>query len=701
MLASITYIFIPNKFDEINNKLQDIILLIRGSKDDSKIVTIVDIDAKSIKMLGQWPWSRDIISTLLTKLDKNDAKIIALDVMFKEEDSKSPINILKKYNLYNKNMKIPDYDSLLSKTIVSTKAILGYQFKLEQKDYINKKTPSVPAIYIEKNKQESNNTLVQAKGTILNISKFQDISTSRGFLHNLSDSSGITRSVPLVISFEDKPFPSLALEISRIALQENRVIINYDELGVENIMIGDFKIPTDIHGKMILNFRGEAKTFKYLSAIDVIEDRVDISNIENKIILIGTSALGLLDLRSIPFDSAFPSVEIHANAVDNILNEDFLYTPTWASGIDILHIIILATIIIFFFLYSSITVGSIMALCIFVGDLYGIYYILIKYGIILNILFPLLTMVLAIIVSIMIKYIFEARQSAIIKNKFSQKISKNVMNKLLVDHGNNDILTGTKREVTMFFSDIRGFTNISKSIKNPKNILKFLNAYMESMSQIIIDHNGTIDKFIGDSIMACWNAPVDVENHADMAVCAALTQLDKLKEINKTNNIEIKIGIGINTGNAIVGDIGSKNRSDYTVIGDSINLGSKIESLCKFYGSTLNISNFTKAKLTKKYSYRFIDLVTVEGKSETVEIWQVHQLGEATGELQKELSLYHTAIIKYRRKEFKQALKILKIVKNMPNISNTKIYDIYIERCHKMISNSSEYFSKIFEHTEK
>ena len=697
---SALYIFIPNQFNEINNKLRDMMLVMRGTNGDSGVVTIIDIDEKSIKMLGQWPWSRDIISNMLNNLSSSNAKVVAFDVIFAETDSKSPVNILKKYNLYSKNLNIPDYDDMLSKIVAKTDTILGYQFELEKKDYINKNTPSVPAIYIQRNKNKTNDSLVKAQGTILNIPKLQETARYSGFLNNLSDQSGITRSIPLVISFNDRPFPSLALEASRIALNQKKVTINYDELGVENITIGDLKIPTTINGKMILNFRGEAKTFKYISAVDIIQNNFNKKDINNKIIFIGTSALGLLDLRAVPFDPAFPGVEVHANAVDNILNEDFLYTPNWAGGIDILHILLLSIIVIFIFLYSHVAISFIIISTIFIGDFYSIYFLLIHYGIILNILFPLFAIIVSMMGAIVMKYIFELRENGIIKSQFSRKISKNVMEQLLASDSSN-VLAATSREVTIFFSDIRSFTSISESIKDPKDLLEFLNAYMEPMSQIIVEHNGTIDKFIGDAIMAYWNAPVDVENHADMAVSASLMQLEKLEKLNKTNSIKIEIGIGLNTGEATVGDMGSKSRSDYTVIGDSINLGSRLESLCKFYGSTLNISNFTKKRLTKKYSYRFLDLVTVKGKSEPVEIWQIHQFGEPTGNLKKELDLYHAAISRYRNQRFKEALDILQAIEKSPHITNKKIYEVYIKRCESYILDKNKTFSRVFEHKDK
>ena len=299
------------------------------------------------------------------------------------------------------------------------------------------------------------------------------------------------------------------------------------------------------------------------------------------------------------------------------------------------------------------------------------------------------------------------------------------MNDILSSGG--DILEGKEREITVFFSDVRNFTNISEAMGNPKNLIHLMNTYMDPMTEIIIKTGGTVDKFIGDAIMAYWNAPVDVENHADQAVIASLQQLHALKKLNASlrenpefNNVVsmsdkkgvpiIDIGIGLNTGVAIVGEMGSSGRSDYTVIGDPINLGSRLESLCKYYNSKLNISHFTKEKLTGAYIFRFLDLVTVKGKSEPIEIWQIHDF-DATmkeylfdvskEEIIDELARYHEGIDCYKKASFHEALKIFEELENREIKTNYAIYKLYIERCLHYIETPPHAFNGVFEHTSK
>jgi adenylate cyclase len=278
------------------------------------------------------------------------------------------------------------------------------------------------------------------------------------------------------------------------------------------------------------------------------------------------------------------------------------------------------------------------------------------------------------------------------------------MNKLLKNMDNNEF-HAMEREVTVFFSDIRNFTKISEDMKNAKELITYINEYMEPMSNIITKYQGTIDKYIGDSIMAYWNAPATVEKHADQAVIASLKQLENLKTINKKfkaeNKPHIDIGIGVNTGFVIVGEMGSINRSDYTVIGDAVNLGARLESLCKYYGSKLNISNFTKDALEDEYIFRFLDLVTVKGKDKPIEIWQIHGVGKADKLLNKELGKYHNAINLYKNSNFEDALKIFIELEKNKEKTNSKIYTIYIKRCKEFIISKPKNFNGIYKHIQK
>ncbi len=702
IILSVIYIFFPKLPDSFDNRLRDYLFTIRGEIPNTNNVVIIDIDESSIKELGQWPWSRNKVSTIIQNLTDANIGIIGMDIVFAEEDNSSPHLVFNKYGVKKEN--IPNYDLEFAQTISNSPIILGYQFELENKKFINKNTPNIPAIFIEKSKPQNENYLIEASGTILNIPLLQDSSYSSGFFNNIPDDSGIIRSVPLIISFEETIYPSLALEVIRTITDSKKVFVNYDENGVVNLSLNDITIPTDRYGRILVNFRGGEKSFKYYSAIDIYNNNFHKEELEGKIALVGTSAAGLLDLRATPFESVYPGVEVHANVIDNILKGDFIYKASFFDGINILIIFILSITIILLTTYTPFWANPIIFSLFFSSYIYLVYELLFSYGVVLNILFPLMTILFASIFTTLFDYFYNLKQEALIKKKFASKVSKNVMEDLL-NNTNSDKFQVNEKEVTIFFSDIRGFTNTSEKMNNAKNLIEYLNTYMEPMSNIIIKYNGTIDKYIGDAIMAYWNAPSDVKNHADMALNASLEQLEELNSLNKIlekeNKPTIDIGIGINTGKVIVGEMGSKRRSDYTVIGDAINLGSRVESLCKYYNSRLNITNFTKERLKEEYIFRFLDLVRVKGKNEPVEIWQVLGKGEAENSLKEELDLYHKAISLYKNCDFETALELFTTLENNPLKTNTNIYKIYLQRCEKYIKTPPKNFDGVYEHTTK
>ncbi|MCT7567644.1 CHASE2 domain-containing protein [Aliarcobacter butzleri] len=701
IFLSAIYIFFPSLPDSLDNRLRDYLFTIRGELPHNQNVVIVDIDETSIKSLGQWPWSRDKLAKILENLTLANVGIVGLDIVFAEEDRTSPHKILQDLKIYKKD--VPNYDLEFANIVENSPVILGYQFDLVKKDNVNAKVPQIPAIFIEKDKPQDKSYLIEAYNTILNIPQIQDKAYSSGFFNNIPDDTGIIRSVPLVISYDDTIYPSLALEVIRVINNTQKVVVQYDENGISNIVLDDISIPTDRYGRMLINFRGAERSFKYISAIDIYNNSFDKSEIDGKIVLIGTSAAGLFDLRATPFDSIFPGVEVHANIIDNILMQDFIYKASWLDGANILIIFVLSIIIVMLTTYTTFWANPIIFISFSTSYLFLVYNLLFDYGIVLNILFPIATVLIASIMTTLFDYFYNIKKEEAIKAKFASKVSKNVMDDILKNIDKNEFSAKSK-EVTIFFSDIRGFTNISEKL-DAKELISFLNRYMQPMSEIIIKYQGTIDKFIGDAIMAYWNAPIDIKNHCDLALKASLEQLEVLEKLNvelqKENLPKIDIGIGLNTGTVIVGEMGSSLRSDYTVIGDTINLGSRVESLCKYYDSKLNISNFTKDKLQEKYIFRFLDLVKVKGKNEPVEIWQVLGSGEAKESLKEELALYHKAIEFYKNSDFINALEIFESLENNENKTNKNIYKIYITRCKEFIKTPPKNFDGVYEHTTK
>lgn len=643
------YLFSPLQTQSIDNRLKDFLFIARGEMPTTELVTIVDIDEKSLTAIGQWPWERNTFAELLEKLTEAGAGIIGLDIIFPEEDKTSPSYISRKLDL---DLKDPEnYDITLAKTFQQTPTIAGYIFQIEA-ETPDAEAPNIQAIFIERGLTEHNNFVIQPKGVLTNIPVLQDHSYSSGFFNNVPDPSGIIRSVPLVMRYDDQLFPSLVMEMVRIASESSKVYVDYSEAGVEWISAGEYHIPTDHFGRLNVNFRGPGRTFTYVSAADILSGDFNPEHIAGRFILIGTSAAGLLDLRSMPFDNVYPGVEVHANVLDNILSGDFIVKPGWSIFLDVILIFAIFQISYMLFVHLSAFWLGLLFIAETIGLYYFFQYMLFVEGHIVNFLYPSLALLrrhlTAVMAATISNYFFETRQKNLIKGKFASKVSPAVMEEILKNESGN-IMQGNDRELTVFFSDVRNFTNISEALSDAKTLITLLNQYMDPMTDIIIQHQGTIDKFIGDAIMAYWNAPTDVENHADKAVTASLEQINYLTELNarireddrfralvemadKMNVEPIEIGIGLNTGLAVAGEMGSSGRSDFTVIGDAINLGSRLESLCKFYNSKLNISDATKQQLKKDYVFRFLDKVTVKGKTEPVTIWQVLDFGVAKGD---------------------------------------------------------------------
>jgi adenylate cyclase len=719
------YLLFPQYHTTIENRTKDMFFLFRDTIEPKQNIYIVDIDEKSLAHFGQYPWERTILADILKKLTNAGVGIIGLDVMFPEEDRTSPHKFAEKFGLYG---SFSNYDEVFATTVANTPTILGYTFDLTTKEFVYREnSPMIPASFIEDGLSEQNDFMIVANDIIVNIPTIQDKSYSSGFFNNTPDPSGIIRTVPLVIKYDDEIFPSLSFEMYRIIKGADAVSVHYGLNGIAGLSLKDIFIPTDRYGRLTLNFRGPGKTFEYISALDIYNEDFDKEKLKGSIVLVGTSAAGLLDLRATPFDSIYPGVEIHATAIDNLLSEDFLSKPSWVEGLDV--VVIFGLVLLLSILFNLVSANFVLILLpfIFGGTFYGLYYYIFENGIMINTLFPFIAILTTTIVLMIVNLFFEQNQKKLIKGKFAAKVSPAVMEDLINSEG--DVMVGHSREITVMFSDVRNFTNISESMPDAKTLIEFLNEYMDPMTEIIMKYEGTVDKFIGDAIMAYWNAPTDVENHTDKAVAATMEQLHACFGINEkikqdprfTNTVRmaagmgkepIEIGLGLNTGEAVVGEMGSSGRSDYTAIGDPINLGARLESLCKYYNSQCNISNFTKERLDdEKYIFRFLDLVTVKGKSEPIEIWQIHDFdsgfdGRYLFEVSKErileeLYLYHSAIDLYKNAHFSEALEIFKEVNSWEDKTNKNVYDMYIERCEHYIEEPPTNFDGVFKHTTK
>lgn len=759
------YRFFPAYFDVFDHKLRDMLFKNRGSIETTGQVVIVDIDERSLKEVGQFPWKRNDVAKMVNNLSEAGVSAIGFDIMFSEPDKSSPHRVISELGIEDivPVEKQINYDEVLASAVANSPTVLGYVFDITNNEiYKNKKAPDIAAEFIVNNKSDEE-FLPEATGVITNVPVIQNVASSSGFFNALPDKDGVIRLVPLAFSYNNQTYPSLALELIRMTFQEESYEINYDEYGegVRSINILGIEIPTDNEGKIAVNFRGPERTFEYISAVDIIKGNFEPENLEGRIVLVGTSAAGLLDLKNTPFDSKFPGVEVHANVIDNILESDFIHIPVDVSGRDIVMIIAISILIVLAIGYSRalafpfiIAIGAVLII-------YGVNHFLFNKGLILSIFYPLFTLIFGALLSIITGYFLETKQKNLIRSKFASKVSPQVMEDIIKNAAKGeDTFIAKEHEIAVTFSDVRNFTNISEAAGGANTLIQFLNEYMDDMTNIITKYEGTVDKFIGDAIMSYWNAPAIVDNYVEKSVDATLDQIHAVAPLNaKVKNDErfsnickmaegmgvepIEIGIGINIGVATVGEMGSSGRSDYTVIGDPINLGARLEALCKYYNSMCNISNHVKDQIPQdKYLFRFLDLVTVKGQSIPVEIWQIIDYAdlsntqwelplystrkvsydsdergntiiqshgdEKTGAVEKqrlldELEYYNTGITAYKEARFEEALKIFRDIQdNWPDKTNKNIYNIYIERCeHYIVEPPGDDFNGVFVHKTK
>ena len=696
IVMEMLYLKKPDFIQNINNSLIDAAFLYRGNTPVDERIVIVDVDEKSLQALGQWPWSRNKIAKVLQNLSDAGAAIIGLDMVFAEKDNSSPVNIAKDINLSVQNL--PDYDQILAQTLASTPTIAGFTFDFERA--VPNRAPDTGAIYIQKGKTD-HEALPVAKGVITNIPLLQKSAYSSGSFNTVPGTDGIIRYVPLLISYEDSIYPTLSFEILRVLIGTKKVHIFYDDNGISQINLGEIQVPVNAEGKLFVNYHGGKKSYPYLSAADIYNKHFKASDINGKIVLLGTSAAGLLDLRATPFTNVYPGVEVHANVMDNILNNDMIMANSSRDMLFTMVAIIITVIVVALILTFAPPLSAFGLILGFMMAGTAFYYqILFEKHQLLNYAYPFLSTVFSIFVFTFFKIYSENRQKEMIAAKFAKKVSPQVAAQLLKNP--KDVFTTSEEEITIFFSDIRNFTTISESFESPKILIEYLNTYMSPMSEIIISHEGTIDKYIGDAIMAYWNAPLRIQNHADKAVHAAIKQIEALQKLNhelQQNAFPpINIGIGIHTGKAIVGEMGSQGRSDYTVIGDSINLGSRIEGLCKPYGAKILISQATKEQLTQKYRIREVDIVQVKGKHRAIVIYEVLGTGDFTAKEAAVNRYYQYAKRLYKEARFDEAYKLFE---KAYGLDQHPLFALYMQRCMDYKKQKIRDFDGIYRFTTK
>lgn len=676
-------------------------LTMPGTEDDR--IVILDIDEKSLGEVGRWPWSRDKMATLIDKLfDTHGILLLGFDVVFAEPDDSSGLKSLEvlarkdlrddgAYQAALKGLRPKlDYDTRFAQSLKDRAVILGYYLSSKEGGTSSGAIPEpvLPAGTFEGRNIPFTSWLNHGG----NLPELQKAAAGAGHFNPLVDSDGISRRIPVIAEYKGAYYESLSLAMTRALLGFPQVTPGFaDEgdasqnyAGLEwldlNTQRGTLSIPVDENAATLIPYRGPQGSFRYVSATDVLNDRVKVGELMGKIILVGTTAPGLMDLRATPVGSTYAGVEIHANLIAGFLDGTIKHKPSYVLGADVLLNIIIGCIMAFLLPFLSPIRATLVALVV----LSGAVWVNLFFWNSAHFVLPLASSLLLILVLYAMNMSWGYFSESLIKRQFTELFGQYVPPELVDEMAKNPqnySMEGRKADLTVLFSDVRGFTTISEGLQ-PDQLATLMNLYLGAMTTVIRGHRGTLDKYIGDAIMAFWGAPVVDAQHAGNAVTTALAMQVALVDLNKELVAkgwpELKIGVGVNTGTMTVGDMGSPVRKAYTVMGDAVNLGSRLEGITKQYGVGIIVGEGTWALTKDAFVFRELDLVKVKGKDKPVGIYEpIGPVGAVSQEVMNEIKLWNEALDAYRAQDWDRAERTLG---ELRGLSSHKLYDVYLER---------------------
>ncbi len=703
---------------------------------------IVDIDEKSLREIGQWPWPRTVLADLFNKSKDAGMLVLGLDVLFAEKDRTSPeliANDVKNRNpeIANLLKKLPSNESLAMEAMKKFPVVIGHSGLdvTGDADRDDIKDTSVK-VFLGKN-QKPKDWLISYPGLLANVTEFESAASGAGTVSVAEEPDGIIRRVPLISNVAGTVRPTLGLDMIRVAFKGNSIATRTGINGLEEIIIqtksiGNAAIPTDENGRVWIYY-GESDSAKkeksryYVSAVDIINGNVGKERLSGKLGILGTSATGLKDIRPTPVEDRMPGVEIHANLIDTVISAILFYTsnknansvynsslkkgmseedaikeknkvkikgaPFLKSGSNMKFYESLFTILLGLFItIFALRFGPLVNISLLVVIIGAAFYISIKMFLEDKTLFdPTFAGFSTFIIyfgNTFANYLRDANEKKQIRGAFSQYLSPALVEQL-ADDPEKLVLGGETKKMTFLFCDVRGFTTISESFKaDPQGLTRLINRFLTPLTNEIINENGTIDKYMGDCIMAFWNAPIDVEGHEKMACDATLKMHKAMAELNKIREdeakaenkkfLELKIGIGLNTGGCVVGNMGSDQRFDYSVLGDSVNLASRLEGQSKSYGVKTVIGPETNESVKDSYATLQLDMIAVKGKKEAVTIFTL--VGDSNFKDSSEFKNLEKSHIKildyYFSQKWQECLNEIETAKILCNNLMSEYYEI-------------------------
>ncbi|MBU2862282.1 adenylate/guanylate cyclase domain-containing protein [Reinekea forsetii] len=703
----------PNLFEDIEGNLLDARFQIRGVVQPSGLVNLVSVDDESIEAIGRWPWPRDIQAKLIEEIHRLGAVTIGLDIIYSEPEGSPLDSVIENQNWsQSERAKLKQLQSQTNRDTALTTAIFmagnvvnGQFFYLdEQGDALG--ADSIALAHSKVDAIKSNTELFRAmdfSSVTTNLDSIAMAGNGAGFFNQIPELDGVVRKAPLVIRYQDNLYPSLALKTLAHYLDDSPIIVQAIGGYINQVLVGDLAINTNEQGGLPINYRGPKETIKTYKAIDVLEGKLPAGIFKDKMVLLGSTAIGVFDSHSAPFGAEFPGLEIQANVIENIVLGDPLSRNANHKLVDIVTVVVGCLIIGIVIPFTSRTPTRVLLYLTMLSVLLYLNFLafseLNHWN---NLFYPTATWSLCFIFIMFYQsFMVEARYSHV-RSAFKHYLSPALVDQLTA---NPDLVNfgGEEKELSILFSDIRNFTNLSETV-TPSELSRFLQAYMDPMTDCVLNNNGTLDKYIGDAVMAIFGAPVPFDSHPVDACQAAVDMIKALDHIiDRVPDLKrlfpVKAGIGVHTGNVVVGNLGSSQQFNYTVIGDAVNLAARIESLTKSYGVEIMISDATYEKVKHHFVCRDLDRVRVKGKQEPVELYEL-QGTEISTEQVRFNEQWQQALNQYRRREFEQALTAFNHLQTLQpeNVS----VSMYVERCQYFIANPvGSDWDGVYTHTSK
>ncbi len=694
----------PEPIESFRAKVFDIFQMIKPRVYQDTPVRIIDIDDESLEKAGQWPWPRTILGKLIVRLVEGGATVIAFDGVFAEPDRTSPKSIIPLWTegsaselLRAQLEMIPDHDDVFAKVISHSPVILGFALTNEK----NKKVPASKAGISHRGGSIDDNPSKYIfpvfKGAVLDLPPLEKAAKGNGCFNIDLEWDNIVRRVPSFYRLNDSIYPSLALEAMRVYQDASNYIITLAggtkdeasfgaETGIVEIKFGLLKVPTDNRGRVWLYDTGY-QSKRYIPAWKILSDDEALAAVKDKILFIGSSAQALKDMRSTPLNPLAAGVDVHAQVAEQMITGDFLNRPDWAVGAEFTFLVVMGLLLILILP----RVGAIYCAAIGILAIVSVFglswYQFVREQRLIDPVFPSLGISLIFLVSSFLNFLGTEWERSQVRGAFGRYLSPVLVEKL-AKNPKQLKLGGEIRVMSFLFTDIRNFTGIAEQMK-PEELTHFMNKFLTPMTDIVLKHAGTIDKYIGDCIMAFWNAPMEDKEHSRHACLAALDMQVLVREWNTQSEKgahplpPVKIGIGINSGQACVGNMGSEQRFDYTVLGDHVNLASRLESLSRNYGVTTVAGQNTVAEVPE-LAFLEIDMIRVKGKTKPVRIFALlGNSGLAAQPLFQEVrGNFEKMLAAYRAQRWEEAEKLLERCRHvtLPGIDLGILYELYVSR---------------------